>query len=192
MSNNYKIREARIELQPGVTLIVEVDSIDATKKLLKDLSSAKLLEVQAAEPQSRARGTQQREPTTTEDPASRVELRAGLSTGRLGTSNILAFKDDIPQLLRPGSFKTVSDAAISLLFAIEIGLQNTSIDFESFKALYETQNIKSGSPLAMLLTNLRNSGYLDKKAYSADRTLRLTAKGEKKAIEVLKVACEKG
>jgi Mn-dependent DtxR family transcriptional regulator len=38
----------------------------------------------------------------------------------------------------------------------------------------------------MLLSNLKNSNYIDKKAYSTDRTLTLTAKGEKKAIEVLK------
>ena len=38
----------------------------------------------------------------------------------------------------------------------------------------------------MRLTDLRNSGYLDKRVYSVGRELRLTAKGEKKAVEVLK------
>ncbi len=41
----------------------------------------------------------------------------------------------------------------------------------------------------MLLTNLRNVGYIDKKAYGADRTERLTAKGANKAEAVIKTIC---
>ena len=52
----------------------------------------------------------------------------------------------------------------------------------------EAQNIKSGSPLAMLITNLKNSSYIDKKVYTEDKCLRLTAKGEKQAIDAIKKA----
>jgi Mn-dependent DtxR family transcriptional regulator len=41
----------------------------------------------------------------------------------------------------------------------------------------------------MLLTNLRNAGYVDKKAYAVDRTVRLTAKGATKAEEVIQGLC---
>ena len=46
--------------------------------------------------------------------------------------------------------------------------------------------MKSGTPLAMLMTNLRNSGYLGKNIYKSDRRLRLTAKGDKRAREILR------
>jgi hypothetical protein len=98
----------------------------------------------------------------------------------------LAFKDDVPQLLRPSAFNKAMEAALVLLHAVETGLRNSTIEYESFKALYEDQNIKSGTPLSMLITNLRNLGYLDKKEYRDSRKLRLTPKGDKKAIEILK------
>ena len=184
MSSNYKIRELRVELRPGVVLVADIDSVDAASKLLKELQDAKLVTT-VHTTEERQRGTKD-SARDTEDPASRLEIRAGLPSGSLASRNIVAFKDNVPQLLRSNIFEAVSDAALVLLFAIEGGLQTTSIDYESFKGLYDSQNIKSGSPLTMLLTNLRNAGYLDKKAYTADRTLRLTAKGDKKAGEVLK------
>jgi hypothetical protein len=58
--------------------------------------------------------------------------------------------------------------------------------YDDFKDLYDAQNIKSGSSLPVLLTNLRNAGYIDKKTYSADQTIRLTAKGSNKAEDVIK------
>jgi len=41
----------------------------------------------------------------------------------------------------------------------------------------------------MILNNLKNAGYVDKKAYEENRILLLTAKGERKGIEVVKSAC---
>jgi hypothetical protein len=78
------------------------------------------------------------------------------------------------------------EAPLVLLHAVETGLRNSAIEYDSFKALYEDQNIKSGTPLSMLMTNLRNAGYLDKKEYREHRKLRLTPQGDKKAIEILK------
>jgi len=188
MSDRYKIREVHIEIRPGVTLIADLSSPSELKNLLKDLSNEKLLDAQPTKQTvtRRSQSVSQLPPSTPDDPASRIELRAGITHGDLQSSNVLAFKDDVPQLLRPGNFKTVSDATLVLLFAVETGLKTTSIDYDSFKALYEDQNLKSGSPLPMLLTNLRNAGYLDKKPYTSERKLRLTAKGERKAIDVLK------
>lgn len=184
MSSNYKIRELRVELRPGVILVADIDSVEAASKLLKELQDEKL--VTTTHTTEERRSGSKDSVRHAEEPASRLELRAGLQSGSLASRNIVAFKDNVPQLLRPNIFEAVSDAVLVLLYAVEGGLQTTSIDYESFKGLYDSQNIKSGSPLTMLLTNLRNAGYLDKKAYTADRTLRLTAKGDKKAGEVLK------
>lgn len=190
MSSSYKIKEIHVELRPGVVLVADIDSVDAINKLLKDLQDTKLIALAHTAPEKKL-GSKGSTPPA-DDPASRLELRANLPTGSLVSGNILGFKDNIPQLLRPNVFSAVIDAALVLLYAVEGGLQNTSIDYESFKGLYDSQNIKSGSPLTMLLTNLRNAGYLDKKAYTSDRTLRLTAKGEKKAGEVLKDLVSQG
>ena len=188
MASNYKIREARIEVRPGVTVVAEVDSAADVASLLSHLASEGLIEGEAVkrkvkkEPGDEDKSSGQEK----DDPAARVERRADLGPDTLKTANILAFKDEVPQLLRPNTFGKVTDATLALLFAIEAGLGRSATDFEAFKALYDAQNIKSGSPLSMLLTNLRKVGYLDRKAYAADRSLRLTAKGEKRAIEVLK------
>jgi hypothetical protein len=95
----------------------------------------------------------------------------------------------VPQLLRPSTFPSVSDATLALIYALEVGVRNTNIAYEDFKAVFDAQNIKTGTPLPMLLSNLKNSGYVDRAAYGSNRTVRLTAKGEKKAEEVLRIAC---
>lgn len=65
------------------------------------------------------------------------------------------------------------------------------VNYDDFAALYGAQNLKSGSPLSMPITNVRNAGYLDSRAYSDGRRLRLTAKGDQKAVQVLKRLMEK-
>lgn len=185
MSDKYTLREVRVEIQPGVILIAEVASIDSVSSLLNDLKAKQFKPV--------ARGLEPGDPGSHpnknlagETPASKVEVNAAIPDGSLHDKNILAFKDDVPQLLRPSAFDSVTEAALVLLHAVETGLRNQEIDYESFKGLFEEQNVKSGTPLSMLMTNLRNSGYLDKTAYKNGRRLRLTAKGDKRAIEILK------
>jgi len=183
MPDKYTLKEIRIEVAGGVTLVADVSSVDGVRSLLADLANAKIMPVSNVSSKS-----DQQPPTRnaeSDTPESRMETRAALEPGTMGTLNLLAFKDDVPQLLRPGQLSQ-TDAVLSLLFALEAGLRMSKVEYEWFKDLYEAQNIKSGSPLAMILTNLRNSGYLDKKTYQADKSLRLTAKGEKKAIEILK------
>ena len=72
---------------------------------------------------------------------------------------------------------------------MEIGLKRSAVSFDDFEDLHDAQNIKSGTPLPMLMTNLRNAGYIDKKAYATDRTVRLTAKGAAKAEQVITALC---
>ena len=186
--SRVKFRELRIQLETGVTVIVEVSSTQDIIEAITELRAQDLLKGgNIADPVlDKKEHTPPHLGSRSGDPASLVETRADLPAGSLNAANLLAFKDGVPQLLRPSVFSTVSDAALALLFAVEIGLGKAGVSFDNFKPLYDGQNIKTGTALSMLLTNLRNGGYLDKKAYTGDRTIRLTAKGEKKAIEVFK------
>lgn len=183
MSNKYNIREVQIEVQAGIKLIAEVSSIDGLQQLLKDLKDKNFA---PPIPKKKERQGAPEEKKLGESPSTRIEINADIPKGSLLKCNILGFKDNVPQLLRPSTFDSVTDAALILLHAVETGLRNQSVEYESFKGLYEDQNLKSGTPLSMLITNLRNSGYLDKREYTNSRKLRLTAKGDQKAIEIIK------
>jgi len=188
MSGTYKLKEVRILLQSGVSLIAEVDSLGGLNSLLNDLAGEKfsVQKISTVEPPKTTVITT----PSAEDPASRVETKAALTAGSLAKTKLVAFKDNAPQLLRPNTFDNVTDALLVLLFAVETGLRSSKISYDSFKGLYEAQNIKSGTPMRILLSNLRTSGYLDKGAHASDKALTLTAKGETKAIEVLQQQCK--
>lgn len=196
MAAGYNIREVRVRIGPGVTVIAEVSSIDDIGGLLKDLRS-KGLEPSDLDKDTSRKAEGKKPPggkspmagAEPDSPAGLMETRADLAAGSLGSAKVLAFKDGVPQLLRPGTFSSVSDAMLALIYALEVGVKNTNIAYEDFRAVFEAQNIKTGTPLPILLSNLKNSGYVDKAAYASNRTVRLTAKGEKKAEEVLKLAC---
>lgn len=181
-----KLKEVQIQVAPGVIVTAEISDIGELKSILDELDSAGYKPTTESVDVKPIIEKQKGRKDNGDSPDSRVEIRADITAGLLNKLNILAFKDDVPQLLRPSNFSKVSDAALTLLFAVEIGLKTSSIPFDDLKAIYDEQNIKSGSPLTMLLTNLKNAGYIDKRMYSADRTVRLTAKGEQKAIKVLK------
>src|ERR1700683_996673 len=180
-----KYRELHIDIAEGVKVIIDVASKADVEAALADWPIFAAERVQAKHDKSTTAGQGDLVQRDGDSPESRIETRSDLHSGCLRQKSILAFKDGIPQLLRPTTFGTVSDAALILIFAIEAGLKKTAISFDDFKALYDAQNIKSGSPLSMLLTNLKNAGYIDKSQYSSNRTVRLTAKGEKKATDVL-------
>jgi len=182
---NYKISSVSIEIRPGVVLTAEISSPADLNELLNDLEKEGL---KIAPPQQRERQDQNRDERNIlqDNPIGRIETRASLSQGKLAAAKLLAFKDGNPQLLRPSAFSSVSDATLCLLYAVEIGLEKSSIAYDDFKDLYDSQNIKSGSALPLQLSNLRIAGYIDKKAYTTDRTIRLTAKGATKAEEVIK------
>jgi hypothetical protein len=189
----YKLNQVKVTLSNGAVVTAEVATIDDIEALLGDLASIGITTPSRVTVDESAKSrTQQTGSEVQDSPESLIETRASLPSGCLRSKNVLAFKDGVPQLLRPNAFGSVADASVALLFAVEAGLKKNSLEFEAFKGLYESQNIKSGSPVSMLLTNLRNGQYLDAKLYAAERKVRLTAKGETKAIEVLKAQVEKG
>jgi|GEM_PF-5605958 len=183
---SYKLKEVEINISAGTVLTAEVDTVADLKQLLDDLEGLGLGNI-ALHQKEKAKDTETRARDVDNDsPESRIETRASLVPGSLRAKNVMAFKDGVPQLLRPSTFSSVADATVALLLAVETGLKKNSLEFDAFKALYESQNIKSGSPVSMLVTNLKNAQYVDTKLYSSERKLRLTAKGETKAVEVLK------
>ena len=185
MSDKYTLKEVHVEVLPGVTLTADVSNLDGLITLLSDLRSKNLTGSEAKKQQDQLHMEQKKE-VRNDTPSGRMEVNAGIEKGSLAAKNILAFKNEIPQLLRPSAFANVTDAALILLHAVEVGLKSPATDYDSFKGLYEAQNLKSGTPLSMLMTNLRKTGYLDKKSYNEGRKLRLTLKGERKAIQIIK------
>lgn len=190
MSGTYRLKEVRVMLQSGVSLIAEIDSLSGLKSLLNDLAGANLSVQKVGDPESLPPPSPDKLQPSADEPASRVETKASLAPGSLAKTKLVAFKENAPQLLRPSTFENVTDALLVLLFAVEAGLRASRIPYDSFKGLYEAQNIKSGTPMRILLSNLRNAGYLDKSAYASEKALSLTAKGETKAIEVLQQQCK--
>jgi hypothetical protein len=188
----YKLKEVQVTISSGAVVTAEVATIADLEQLLSDLAGLGVKPPPKRDENHDATRDAERQHSDDYTPESLVETRAGLSSGSLRSKSVLAFKDGIPQLLRPNAFDSVADASVALLFAVEAGLKKNSLEFEAFKGLYESQNIKSGSPVSMLLTNLRNAQYLDGKLYAAERKVRLTAKGENKAVDVLKAQVEKG
>jgi hypothetical protein len=186
MSDKYTLKEVHVEVHPGVTLTAEVSNFDGLISLLNDLKAKNLISLIDLKKRRDLDYVNKEKEDKGETPEGRIEVNAGIEKGSLAAKNVLAFKEGIPQLLRPSAFAKVTEAALVLLHAVEAGLKSPTTNYESFKGLFESQNLKSSTPLAMLLTNLRNSGYLDKKTYKDARKLRLSPKGDKKAIEIMK------
>ncbi len=190
MSSQYTIKEVRVSLASGAEIIAEVSSVKGVAALLADLSKEKLEAARRdAVKETPAEKTSDETKGQADSPESRIETKADLKAGSLAKKKVVAFKDDVPQLLRPNAFGATTDAALALIFAFETGLQRSSIEYEAFKGLFESQNIKSGSPLRVILSNLRQAGYLNKTKYNADKSISLTAKGETKAVEILSEQC---
>ena len=186
---SYKITAVMVEVKPGVTMTVELSSPADLKQLLADLEKEGFKAATVVDRKTETRTPSPPPSEPDETPASRIETRISLAPGKLAAAKLIAFKEGNPQLLRPGAFESVSDTTLSLLYVAEIGRKKSSMSYDDLKDLYDAQNIKSGSSLPMLLTNLRNAGYIDKKAYGADRTIRLTPKGATKAEQVIKALC---
>lgn len=189
MSDKYKIVEVNVALKNGITVKVEIDKIESLKDLIDDLKNIGLLDLSAKpgdKDDNLNKKNKEKETEENDDnPLLKVELRADLDDGVLSSKKVLGFKNGIPQLFKPGNI-TPSESLLVLLFAIENGLSISKISFDEFKAIYEGQGIKSGTPLNMLTTNIKNSNYIDKKTYDNDRHLTLSSKGADKAKEILK------
>lgn len=112
-----------------------------------------------------------------------ANMLSNISPTELRAKKIFSIKDQNVQLLKPNQFK-VMDAICVLLFILEVGIGKRDIEYDSFRDIFESQNIKSGSPLTMLMTNMKVAKYIDAKKYSS-KIVSLTPKGQEQAIVVL-------
>jgi hypothetical protein len=155
----YTITRAEISLRAGIKVIADVTSIEGINSLLADLQTGGLGEPTINE--RRSEDTKSHVLAKTDEPGRRIESQAGLDEGRLQAAKILAIKDGVPQLLQKNIFNTVTDAVLVLMYSLEVGLKQNPVPYDDFASLFESQNLKSSSPLSMLVTNLRTAGYLE-------------------------------
>lgn len=184
MSDDYKIKEVRVHLKSGVVIVAETSSLEAVKKLLVDVLTVGDVAASLETERTHHKEGDRCSPTG-DDPYSLLEIKASMRPGTLAKAKIVAFKDNAPHLLKPNAFSNTTDAVLVLLLCLESGLKTPRIALDAFRGLYESQNIKSGSPLRILLSNLRAAGYINKSEYMSEKTLILTGKGEIKGIEAL-------
>jgi hypothetical protein len=189
MENKYKIKEVSVELENGIKIILELNNIKELKEFIDDLKAEGLFELVVKtkdKKDDKKNETDDKVDTDLDDPMTLIELKSGIEEGTLKKKKIIAFKNNTPQLIRPGEFSTPTDALLFLIYATETGLGQPKIPFDDFKTMFDTQGIKSGSPLTMLLNNLKNANYIDKKAYDNERNITLTPKGSEKAVDLVK------
>lgn len=188
MTAPYKIRELQIPVEGGAMVIIEVGSLDGVRAALEAFSESGLAvaaPIRPPAPPTPATPSTEDNGDDGESPEARIAQQIGATTADVTKAGLLGFKNSTPQILKPQDH-SVTDALVLLLYAMEVGQGTTKVAYEDFKELYEAQNIKSNSPLSMRITDLRNGGYVDKKIYKQDRSLSLTAKGQKKAVEYIK------
>src|SRR5262245_47141726 len=137
---HYTIKEAQIRLAQGAVLTLGVTSFAGVRQALEDAKAAGL-EISAAAPITPGAESIPPPPPGPRVPAGDapedlIDSRAGLEPGKFAKLNLIGFKGDTPQLLRPSSL-SVTDALVLLLFAIETGLKTPKIEYDRFKAIYE-------------------------------------------------------
>src|SRR5712671_2371239 len=125
---SYKITAVTVEVKPGVTMTAELSSPADLKQLLADLEKEGFKAATVVDRKAETRPPSPPPPEADDTPASRVETRVSLAPGKL--AKLIAFKDGSPQILRPGTFESVSDATLSLLYVAEIGRKKQSSSYD--------------------------------------------------------------
>lgn len=124
-------------------------------------------------------------PVPEDDPYEKIaNMLNNISATELRAKKIFSIKDQNVQLLKPNQFSKVMDAICVLLFLLEVGIGKRDIQYNMFRDIFESQNIKSGSPLTMLIINMKIAKYIDPKKYKT-KIVSLTPKGQEQAIAVL-------
>ena len=120
-----------------------------------------------------------------DDPMNKISLRLEMDYDKIKNSSLFGVKDGKIQIFKAQRI-TPKDALLIITFIYETGLGNSAIPYEDMKEAFTMSNIKSKSPLYMLISNCTKAGYLDKARYDSQKEITLTPKGEaqvKKAIE---------
>lgn len=193
MGDQQKKIKGKIEVFIGRTIKVITD-IENDEDIINNLSVLEKIKDQLLKfdkifgqerPLKTASTSQLQTPVLPEDdPYEKIaNMLDNVTAVDLRAMKIFSIKDQNVQLLKPNQFK-VMDAICVLLFILEVGIGKRDIEYDAFRDIFESQNIKSGSPLTMLMTNMKVAKYIDAKKYSS-KIVSLTPKGQEQAIAIL-------
>jgi hypothetical protein len=119
-----------------------------------------------------------------EDPLEKIALRLDMPGDKLRSASLFGVKAGKVQILRTQKF-AASEALMAICFVSEIGVGRPALSYEDLKEAFEESRVRSKSPLYMIISNLGNLGYIDKKRYDSQQEVVLTAKGETKVREAI-------
>lgn len=122
-----------------------------------------------------------------ENPIKLFATRLEVNPDDFEKLNLVAIKGDDTQILKTTKLG-INENTLLLLALNEYVLNNPSISFEDWKAMFESSNIKTKTPHHKIINNCVTLKYIDKKKYAESRLIVLTAKGfeaVKKSIKKL-------
>lgn len=122
-----------------------------------------------------------------ENPIKLFATRLEVDPDELEKLNLLAIKGEDIQILKTTKLG-INENSLLLLAANEYVLNNPSISFDDWKAMFESSSIKTKTPYHKIIGNCIAQKYIDKKKYAEARMLVLTGKGfetVKKSIKKL-------
>lgn len=122
-----------------------------------------------------------------EDPTERVANRLDIDAAKLRDAKLFGIKGEKVQIFKAQKFAPF-EAVLAISFVSEIGIGKTALSYEELKEAYQESHIKSGSPLYMIISNIGNQGYIDKKRYESQKEIVLIAKGVEKVKEAIEKA----
>lgn len=143
MSEAYKLKEVHIQMQDGVTLIAEVSSVAAVRALLDELGGGDIKVIKHKATLKPPQYNNKEEGS--DSPAARLESKAELTGGSLGAKKVLAFKDDVPELLKANTI-SITDAVLILLFAVETGLRKNKSSTNLLKGYTRLRILRVEAP----------------------------------------------
>ncbi|MFA5856511.1 MAG: hypothetical protein WC867_04075 [Candidatus Pacearchaeota archaeon] len=124
---------------------------------------------------------------TLEDPINKIALKLDLNYEKLNKATLFGIKSGKVQIIKTQKF-TPKDALLVITFLYEECLGNPAIPYEELKEFFQLSNIKSGTPLYMIISNSAGAGYIDKQRYDSQKEITLTAKGLKQVKKIIEEA----
>lgn len=124
---------------------------------------------------------------TTEDVFDKIASRLDADSSHLKDAKLFGIKGEKVQVFKTQKFAP-AEAVMLICYISEIGVGKAALSYEELKEAYQESHIKSESPLYMIISNIAQSGYIDKQRYDSQKEIVLTAKGETKVKEITQKA----
>ena len=125
--------------------------------------------------------------TTTEEPFDKMAHRLDVEPSNLSGAKLFGIKGDKVQIFKTQKFAP-AEAVMAICYVSEVGVGKSALTYEELKEAFQASHIKSDSPLYMIISNIANSGYIDKQRYDSQKEIVLTAKGDTKIKGIIQKA----